>query len=82
MKKWKIAGISFDHMHMGDLLREAGSHPRAEIAGIADDNPENAESLALVRETLGIPVKSLHTDISTRTGERIIVFTLERTYPN
>ncbi len=36
----------------------------------------------IVRETLGIPVKSLHTDISTRTGERIIVFTLERTYPN
>lgn len=36
----------------------------------------------IVRETLGIPVKSLHTDISTRTGERIIVFTLERAYPN
>lgn len=36
----------------------------------------------IVRETLGIPVKSLHTDISTRTGERIIVFTLERVYPN
>jgi len=36
----------------------------------------------IVKETLGIPVKSLHTDISTRTGERIIVFTLERAYPN
>lgn len=36
----------------------------------------------IVKETLGIPVKSLHTDISTRTGERIIVFTLERSYPN
>ncbi|MFM7129032.1 MAG: Na-translocating system protein MpsC family protein, partial [bacterium] len=26
----------------------------------------------------GVGVKSLHTDISTKTGERIIVFTLER----
>lgn len=31
-----------------------------------------------VAELLGIDVVSLHTDISTRTGERIIVFTLER----
>ncbi len=55
MKKWKIAGISFDHMHMGDLLREASGHPRAEIAGIADSNPENAEAVELVREKLAIP---------------------------
>lgn len=33
---------------------------------------------AVVESILGIKVKSLHTDISTRTGERIIVFTLER----
>ncbi len=32
---------------------------------------------AVVREILGVGVKSLHTDISTKTGERIIVFTLE-----
>jgi hypothetical protein len=25
---------------------------------------------------VGVPVESLHTDISTRTGERLIVFTL------
>lgn len=32
---------------------------------------------AAIRDILGVPVKSLHTDISTRTGERIIAFTLE-----
>jgi uncharacterized protein YbcI len=32
---------------------------------------------AMIREILGVAVTSLHTDISTRTGERIIVFTLE-----
>jgi uncharacterized protein YbcI len=31
---------------------------------------------AAVRDILGVEVKSLHTDISTNTGERIIAFTL------
>ena len=31
----------------------------------------------VIRDILGVGVKSLHTDISTKTGERIIVFTLE-----
>jgi uncharacterized protein YbcI len=30
-----------------------------------------------IRDILGVSVRSLHTDISTKTGERIIVFTLE-----
>jgi uncharacterized protein YbcI len=34
----------------------------------------------VIREILGVGVRSLHTDISTRTGERIIVFTLERAW--
>ena len=29
-----------------------------------------------VEEILGVPVVSIHTDISTKTGERVIVFTL------
>ena len=32
--------------------------------------------VALVREIAGVEVQSVHTDISTKTGERIIVFTL------
>jgi uncharacterized protein YbcI len=32
---------------------------------------------AVIKDILGIAVKSMHTDISTKTGERIIVFTLE-----
>jgi hypothetical protein len=30
---WRVAGINFDHMHMGDLLRLVHEHPDAEIAG-------------------------------------------------
>lgn len=33
---------------------------------------------AVIRSILGIPVVSLHTDISAKTGERVIIFTLER----
>jgi uncharacterized protein YbcI len=41
---------------------------------------EHGRSLldAVIRDILGVGIKSLHTDISTRTGERIIVFTLEQ----
>ena len=40
MARFKIAGISFDHMHMGDLLRMVHDHPDAEIAGIFDPDPD------------------------------------------
>jgi predicted dehydrogenase len=40
MKKWKIAGINFDHMHMGDNLRMAFNHPEVEIVGVCDEQPE------------------------------------------
>jgi glucose-fructose oxidoreductase len=39
-RSWKIAGINFDHFHMGDLLRMADEHPQAEIVGIQDAHPE------------------------------------------
>jgi predicted dehydrogenase len=42
-KTWRIAGINFDHFHMGDLLRYAAEHPRAEIVGISDEKPERME---------------------------------------
>ncbi|MGL4461383.1 MAG: DUF2294 domain-containing protein [Planctomycetia bacterium] len=34
---------------------------------------------AAVRGIVGVEIRSFHTDVSTRTGERIIVFTLEST---
>ena len=36
MAKFRVAGISFDHMHMGDLLRMVHAHPEAEIAGLKE----------------------------------------------
>ena len=49
---WKIVGINFDHMHMGDLLRMVKEHPNAEIVGVADDEPDRMRG---VMQTLEIP---------------------------
>jgi predicted dehydrogenase len=38
MRKWRIVGVSFEHIHMGDLLREVYEHPNAEIVGLCDEN--------------------------------------------
>lgn len=43
-KTWRIAGINFEHFHMGDLLKMAHDHPNAEIVGISDEQPERMKS--------------------------------------
>lgn len=45
-KSWRVAGINFDHLHMGDLLRMVHEHPCAEIVGICDENPSRMETAA------------------------------------
>lgn len=41
--KLRVAGINFDHFHMGDLLRMAAQHPDIEVAGICDENPDRMQ---------------------------------------
>ena len=59
MAGFRIVGISFDHMHMGDLLRLAHEHPDAEIAGIFD--PDRSRMQAAV-ENFGISEDRVFTD--------------------
>jgi predicted dehydrogenase len=59
MSKFRIAGISFDHMHMGDLLRLVNDHPDAEIAGIFD--PDRAR-MARAIANFSIPDDRVFTD--------------------
>jgi glucose-fructose oxidoreductase len=56
---WKIAGINFDHFHMGDLLRFAREHPQVELVGISDEQPARMEDS--VRK-LGIERNRVFTD--------------------
>src|SRR3954470_7996724 len=59
MKKWKVAGINFDHMHMGDNLRMAFNHPEVEIVGICDEQPER---MATAVANFGISSDRVFTD--------------------
>lgn len=58
-KPWKVAGINFDHMHMGDLLRMVHQHPHAQIVGIADENPARMQGAIL---NFQIPPERVYTD--------------------
>lgn len=39
-KLWRVAGINFSHMHMGDLLRQVVDHSHADLVGICDEQPD------------------------------------------
>ena len=60
MKRWRIAGINFDHSHMGDNLRMAFDHPNAEIVGICDEDPDR---MGLAARNFGIPADRVFTDL-------------------
>lgn len=58
--KLRVAGINFDHFHMGDLLRMAHDHPQVEIVGACDETP------ARMREAIhnfAIPNDRVFTDL-------------------
>jgi len=60
MAKQRIAGVSFEHTHMGDLLREAHRHPDAEIVAICDEDERRmAEAIA----NFAIPGERVYRDI-------------------
>jgi glucose-fructose oxidoreductase len=59
MKTWRVVGINFDHMHMGDLLRLVHEHPSAEIVGVADDQPERVRTVV---DKVGVPPDRIFTD--------------------
>lgn len=59
-KSWRIAGINFDHMHMGDLLRQVYEHPDAEIAGICDEDPARMQEAVA---NFNIPDERVFTEV-------------------
>ncbi len=40
MARYRVVGINFDHMHMGDLLRRVCAHPDAEVVGVWHHEPD------------------------------------------
>jgi predicted dehydrogenase len=60
MAPLRVAGINFDHMHMGDLLRMVHENPDAEIAGVFDPDPRRMESAI---RNFTIPADRVFTDL-------------------
>jgi predicted dehydrogenase len=58
-RTWRIAGINFDHFHMGDLLRMAHEHPRVEIVGLCDEQPER---MRVAQRNFEVPLDHVFTD--------------------
>ena len=57
---FRIAGVNFDHMHMGDLLRLVNEHPVAEIVGVWH---HDLPTISGVLERLNIPAEKQFTDL-------------------
>ncbi|PZO78528.1 MAG: gfo/Idh/MocA family oxidoreductase [Mesorhizobium amorphae] len=62
MARLRVAGINFDHFHMGDLLREAFEHPDAEIVGVCDASPERMKNAV---RNFAIPPERVFSDPET-----------------
>lgn len=60
-RPWKIAGINFDHMHMGDLLRMVHEHPDADVVGVCDADPSRMRSTV---DNFAIPADRVFTDVA------------------
>jgi len=58
--RWKIAGVNFDHMHMGDNLRMVFEHPAADIVALCDSDRQRMEPAA---KSFGVPADRLYTDL-------------------
>ena len=56
----RVVGINFDHMHMGDLLRQVYDHPGAEIAGICDADPARMQGAIA---NFALPPDRVFTDV-------------------
>ncbi|MFZ5711146.1 MAG: Gfo/Idh/MocA family protein [Pseudomonadota bacterium] len=60
-RPFRVVGISFDHMHMGDLLRQVHDHPGAEIAGIFDPDRSRMDGAT---GTFAIPAERVFTTLA------------------
>jgi glucose-fructose oxidoreductase len=59
-RTWRVAGIDFEHFHMGDNLRMAFDHPQVEIVGICDKSQEKMQSSIV---NFAIPADRVFSDI-------------------
>ena len=60
MSRYRIAGVNFDHFHMGDNLRAVSRHDGAELVGLCDEQPERMEEAIAAFD---VPRDRVYTDV-------------------
>jgi predicted dehydrogenase len=58
-RRWRVAAMCFDHMHIGDQLKVIDEHPDADLVGVFDTQPER---MLRVAGDLGIATSRQYTD--------------------
>ncbi|NHF62338.1 Gfo/Idh/MocA family protein [Microcella pacifica] len=58
--QYRVAGVAFDHMHIGDQLRVAQLHPQAEVTGVFDTDKARMDAVC---DDLGIATELRHLDL-------------------
>ena len=43
--RYRVVGISFEHMHMGDNLQMVVDHPQCELVGVCDPEPQRMQDV-------------------------------------
>lgn len=56
---YRVAGISFEHMHMGDNLRMAAEHPDCRVVGLCDANRGRMQA---TQQALGVADDAIFSD--------------------
>ncbi len=59
MRRWRIAGINFDHFHMGDNLRCVFEHPNCDLVGLSD---EHSARMVDAANAFGVPSDHVFAD--------------------
>ncbi len=60
MSRLRVIGVNFDHMHLGDLLRQAHENPNVEVVGVQD---EDSERVFPVLDRIGLDRSLLVSDL-------------------
>jgi glucose-fructose oxidoreductase len=59
VSRYRVVGISFEHMHMGDNLQMVVDHPQCELVGVCDAQPERMQAAVTA---FGLSAEQVFTD--------------------
>ena len=58
--RYRVAGVAFDHMHIGDQIKVAQDHPDCEVTGVFDTDKARMDAVC---DDLGVPAELRHLDL-------------------